>query len=85
MSKNKAYLCVIPVALSYGSKVLVQREGLLIALGLHGIGIASLEGGTADETGTSFQRERNGDTLDELALSVIDIDGFFLHNVNADQ
>ena len=42
-----------PAGLSYGCKWLVEGEGSLISLCLHGVSAAKLEGRAADETGTA--------------------------------
>ena len=71
--------------LSHHGKVLVQREGLFVSLGLDGVGFAHLEGGAADKAGAASEGEGNRDFFEELVVTVVEIDGFFLHDVDADE
>ena len=70
---------------SHHGEVLVQREGLFVSFGLDGIGFAHLEGGAADEAGAASEGEGNRDGFEELVIAVVEIDRFFLHDVDADE
>ena len=70
---------------SHHGEVLVQRESLFVILGLDGVGFTHLEGCAADETGAASEGEGNRDGFEELVVAVVEIDGFFLHDVDADE
>lgn len=71
--------------LPHSRKCFAEGEGLLVVLGLDGVGAANFEGGTGDETGAASQGEGDGDAVQELAVAVVDADGFVLHNVKTDE
>ena len=66
-------------------EVFAEGEGLFVSFGLDGIGFAHLEGGAADEAGAASEGEGNRDGFEELVVAVVEIDGFFLHDVDADE
>ena len=73
------------MGLPHDREVFAEGEGLLVSFCLHGVGAASLESRTADEAGAAPQGEGDGDGVDELAIGLVDIDRFILHNIDADE
>ena len=63
----------------------VQRKRPFVSLCLHGVGTANLEGGVANNAGTTVHGEGNGNGVEQLAATISDINRFVLDDIEADE
>ena len=66
-------------------EVFAEGEGLFVSFGLDGVGVADLESWCGDEAGTASEREGNGEGFEKFIVAVVEVDGFFLYDVDANE